>query len=616
MKRYRNSHSGDSMAGRYPERWVEEVRQRADLVQIVSSYVPLKKRGSKYWGLCPFHGEKTASFSVDPNQQLYYCFGCKAGGTVFRFIMDMEHLSYPEALKYLADLLHMPTPQMEEDPGYQKRQSQKERLLNANREAARYFHQNLFSPSGKQSLDYLKSRGIDDHVIRRFGLGASSDSWDDLLKHLTSLGYTCQELQLAGLIVVKEAEAATENSPARPRRQYDMFRDRAMFPIIDAHGNVLGFGGRILGKGEPKYLNTSDTPVFNKRLGVYAANLLHKERHLDHIILVEGYMDVIALSQFGVHGVVATLGTSLTPEQCQYLKRYAPKVYLAYDGDSAGQHAILRGLDLLREAGLQAFVLDFPDGLDPDEFIRRDGLDAFEKLPVLSPETYRLRRLRDTLDLSTQEGRTAYAKGAGRILKGLEPVELENQIQDLMLKTGFSRDVLLAQIEISPGASPSPMKPPRNAVMPRKEAEQTPILSSRAVHAQEELVSLFATGKLPFDGIVKDEDFSDPFLLSLFQELKDGKKPGAIVEMQTAPGDIERASRLMMTPQAEDVNQMLQMVRQSLQTIRLSRLDEQLASLKSKQKSCQSQEEMDNLTRQIMQVMLERSKLEKNQQSV
>ena len=381
------------MPGRYPESWVEELRERADLVQIISSYVPLKKKGRNYWGLCPFHGEKTASFSVNPEGRFYYCFGCKAGGSVINFIMEMEHLTYGEALKYLADLVHLPVPQPVDDPDYQKRQSQNERLLNANREAARFFHQTLFTDAGKASLDYLRGRGLNDHVIRRFGLGAAPDSWDSLMKHLTSMGFTAQELELAGLTVVKEAENATADSPARPRRQYDMFRNRAMFPIIDAHGNVRGFGGRILGKGTPKYLNTSDTPIYNKRLGVYAANLLHKERHLDHVVLVEGYMDVIALSQYGVKGVVATLGTSLTDEQARLIKRYVPKVYLAYDGDSAGQHAILRGLEIFRNAGMDVRVLDFPDGLDPDEFIRRDGLEGFENLPVLSPETYRLRRL-------------------------------------------------------------------------------------------------------------------------------------------------------------------------------------------------------------------------------
>ena len=395
---------------RFPPSWLDELRARADIVQIVGQYVQLKKNGRKYWGLCPFHGEKTASFSVDPEKQLFYCFGCKAGGSVIHFVMEIEHLPFPEAVKHLADQLHMPLPQMEADPDYQRRQTQRERLLACNRDAARFFYETLFTPAGQPMLDYLKRRGVSDGVIRKFGLGAAPNSWDALTRAMQAKGYTTEELQMAGLIVIKDAEEATADRPARPRRAFDMFRNRAIFPIIDQYGNVLAFGGRAIENVQPKYLNTSDTPIFNKRLGVYAANLLRKERHLERVVLVEGYMDVVSLTQFGVTGVCATLGTALTNEQAKLLKRFAPMVYLSYDGDSAGQHAILRGLDILEAEGIPARVLDFPDGLDPDEFIRRDGKDGFDKLPALTPQAYRMRRLRAEHDLTTQEGRTAYAK--------------------------------------------------------------------------------------------------------------------------------------------------------------------------------------------------------------
>ena len=374
------------MAGRYPDRFLEELRRSADLVQYVSSYVALKQNGRRYWGLCPFHGEKTASFSVDPSQQLYYCFGCKKGGTVFTFIQEMEHLTFPEAIAFVADREHIPLPEMEEDPAFLKRKQLRARIYEANREAARFYHSTLFTPAGSASLAYLRSRGLNDSTIRKFGLGAAPDGYENLKKHLVGLGFTEQELLQAGLLVSKESDSGT-------RHVYDMFRNRCMFPIIDQYGNVTGFGGRILGSGPIKYLNTADTVAYNKRFGVYAANLLRKERNLDRIILVEGYMDVIALTQFGVRGVVASLGTAFTHEQARLLKRYAPKIYLSYDGDSAGQHAILRALDILRDEEIPARVLDYPDGMDPDEFIRRKGPEAFEKLPVLSPESYRLRRL-------------------------------------------------------------------------------------------------------------------------------------------------------------------------------------------------------------------------------
>ena len=427
---------------RFPASWLDELRSRADIVQVVSGYTPLKRNGHRYWGLCPFHNEKTASFSVDPEQQLYYCFGCKAGGSVIQFVMDIEHLDFAEAVKHLADQLHMPLPQMEDDPDYQRRRDQRDRLLAANREAARFYHQTLFTPDGQPMLDYLKRRGLSDNIIRKFGLGAAPNAWDTLTRHLLAQGYTEEELRLCGLTVVKEAEPATEDRPARPRRAFDMFRNRAIFPIIDQYGNVLAFGGRTLGDGQPKYLNTSDTPVFNKRQGVYAANLLRKERHLERVILVEGYMDVVSLTQYGVTGVCATLGTALTSEQARLLKRFAPRVYLSYDGDSAGQHATLRGLDILEAEGIPARVLDFPDGLDPDEFIRRDGLQGFEQLPAPSPHRSVPRSADPAVDPA--EERLLALLSTGRV-----PTDIASQedFEDPLLKSLF--------VELSHGQSPA-----------------------------------------------------------------------------------------------------------------------------------------------------------------
>ena len=562
------------MASRFPAAWLDELRSRADIVQVVSGYVQLKRNGHRYWGLCPFHGEKTASFSVDAERQLYYCFGCKAGGSVIQFIMDIERLDFPDAVKFLADQLHMPLPQMEEDPDYQRKRDQRDRLLAANREAAQFFHRTLFTDAGKPVLDYLKRRGLTDGVIRKFGLGASPEGWDTLTKHLQSSGYTLDELRLAGLTVVKEAEPATVEHPAKPRRAFDMFRSRAIFPIIDQYGNVLAFGGRALGDQQPKYLNTSDTPVFNKRLGVFAANLLRKERHLERVILVEGYMDVVSLTQYGVTGVCATLGTALTPEQARLLKRFAPKVYLSYDGDSAGQHAILRGLDILQAEGIPARVLDFPDGLDPDEFIRRDGLEGFQQLPALSPETYRMRRLREQHDLSTQEGRTEYAKACAAILRNLEPVELENRLQELMVQTGFSREVLIAQIGVAPRAAASPAAAPKPVAVRRPRPEQ----KSEDVRAQELLISLMATGRLPKD-IISEQDFEDPLLKSLCADLTRGLSPASLVEEQQDEAVRARVSELLLTPPSENTDQLIRMAQDCLTSLRRKRIEERLQAV-------------------------------------
>ncbi len=564
------------MASRFPAAWLDELRARADIVQIVSGYVPLKKNGHRYWGLCPFHGEKTASFSVDAEQQLYYCFGCKAGGSVIQFIMEIERLDFPEAVRFLADQLHMPLPQMENDPDWQRKRDQRDRLLSANREAARIFHQTLYTKEGEASLQYLKKRGLTDGVIRKFGLGAAPEKWDFLTQQLLQKGFTLDELRQVGLTVVKDEETLPDGTK-RPKRAFDMFRNRAMFPIIDQYGNVLAFGGRILGDGQPKYLNTSDTPVFNKRLGVYAANLLRKERHLERVVLVEGYMDVVSLTQFGVTGVCATLGTALTNEQARLLKRFAPKVYLSYDGDSAGQHAILRGLDILEAEGIPARVLDFPDGLDPDEFIRRDGLEGFEKLPALSPATYRMRRLKDRYDLSAQEGRTEYAKACAQILKGLEPVEMENHLQQLMVQTGFSREVLMAQIgQTLPRTNEGAQKPAAAVQSRRVPASDG---ADEELRAQEMLISLLGTRRLPSD-IISEKDFEDPLLKSLYTRLKEGVSPAALVDAFQDREDIRaRVGRLLLTPPSEDTDQLIRMAEDCLSSLRRKRIERQIKTI-------------------------------------
>ncbi|MDO5143861.1 MAG: DNA primase [bacterium] len=562
---------------RFPVAWLDELRSRADIVQVISGYVPLKKNGHRYWGLCPFHGEKTASFSVDPELQLYYCFGCKATGTVIQFVMDMERLEYADAVKHLADQLHMPLPQMVDDPNYQRLRDQRDRLLAANKEAARFYHQMLFTEEGRPALEYLKRRGLSDSVIRKFGLGAAPSTWDTLTRHLSDMGYTQEELRLCGLTVIREAEPATEDAPAKPRRVFDMFRGRAIFPIIDQYGNVLAFGGRILGEGQPKYLNTSDTPIFNKRLGVYAANLLRKERHLERVVLVEGYMDVVALTQFGVRGVCATLGTALTPEQARLLRRFAPQVYLGYDGDSAGQHAILRGLDILAAEGIPARVLDFPDGLDPDEFIRRDGAEGFAALPSITPEEYRMRRERDGHDLSTQEGRTAYARACAAIIRGLEPVEMENHLQQLMVQTGFSREVLLAQIGVSP--APRAQAKPQPGIVKRHPPRGVSAQSPEDERAEEVILSIIATGRVPGD-IASEEDFHDPLLKSVFVELSNGRTPASLVEEQQTEEQRERISRLMLAPVTEgDTDQLLSMARECLGKMRKRRIQTRIQTI-------------------------------------
>ena len=550
------------MAGRFPAAWMDELYSRADIVQVVSAYVPLKKIGSRYWGLCPFHHEKTPSFSVNAEQNLYYCFGCKAGGNVVQFVQEMERLSFREAVEYLAHQMHMPIPEMREDPEYEQRRSQRERLLAANREAARWYHAQLWLPENERLLEYLHQRGLDDGTIRKFGLGAAPDQWDALTRALEKQGYTQEELRLAGLTVVKE------------ETRFDMFRNRAIFPIIDAQGQVLGFGGRAMGSAQPKYLNTSDTPVFNKRKGVYAANLLKKQRALKRVILVEGYMDVVALVQHGINGVVATLGTALTNEQARLLKRYAPEIWVSYDGDSAGQHAIMRALDIFEQEGIPARVLFFPDNLDPDEFIRQRGLEAFEQLRPLRAAEYLLQRAREDVDLSDNEGRIEYAKRCAQILKKVrEPVELESYLQQLTVQTGFSRDVLVMQMGISLPAAPQ--KAERRATAPHRPTEK-----SEQSMPERTLIALIASGFMP-ENAVRAEDFSDIQLKKIAESLLRGESPAAILSACETEQEKEAVNEAFATDVKITAENAATITEDCLRTLRIQRLQSRIDELRS-----------------------------------
>ena len=565
------------MAGRFPTAWMDDFYSRVDIVQVVSAYVPLKKNGSRYWGLCPFHHEKTPSFSVNGEQNLYYCFGCKAGGNVVQFVEEMEHLTYREAVEYLAKQIHMPIPETQEDPDYERRRSQRERLLGANKAAARWYHAQLWLPGNQRILDYLHKRGLDDGTIRKFGLGAAPEEWDALTRALEQQGYTQEELRLAGLTVVKQ------------ETRFDMFRSRAIFPIIDAQGQVLGFGGRAMGDAQPKYLNTSDTPVFNKRKGVYAANMLRKQRDLKRVILVEGYMDVVALIQHGVNGVVATLGTALTNEQARLLKRYAPEIWVSYDGDSAGQHAIMRALEIFEQEDIRARVLFFPDNLDPDEFIRQRGLDAFEHLRPLKAAEYRMQRAKEDLDLSDDDQRIEYAKRCAQILsKVREPVELETYLQTLAVQTGFSKDVLRQQMGLSI-AEANNAKPPRERII-RRRAGDAPAASM----PEKTLIALLVSGLMPKDA-VRDTDFDDPQLHMLAQKLLAGSSPAAILaECETEQQRVAYSETFALNAEITQDNAAA-VAEDCLRTIRQTRLQRQIDDIRAQLDTCGSAEKADML---------------------
>ena len=349
----------------FPERFLEELTARNDIADVVSEYVRLsKKSGSNQFGLCPFHSEKTPSFSVSTDKQIYYCFGCHAGGGVINFIMGVENLSFPEAVEHLARRVGMEVPQEADS----RESLRRKRLLALNRDAAVFFYNSLSTAAGKTACDYMQRRQISPKTAKDFGLGFAPDSWDSLLKAMREKGYSDQDMFEAGLI-----------KRGRNDGFYDAFRNRLMFPVINTKGEVIGFSGRILGDGEPKYLNTPETPVFNKGKNLFGMNLAKKSK-ADHVILVEGNVDVVSLHQAGFDSAVASLGTSLTADQAKLISRYKQKVVLCYDSDSAGINASQRALEILGRLDLKTKVVTVPEGKDPDEFIKLKGADSFRLL--------------------------------------------------------------------------------------------------------------------------------------------------------------------------------------------------------------------------------------------
>lgn len=441
----------------YPEHWMSELLSKSDIVTVVSSYTDLKPKGRRLWGLCPVHGEKTASFSVSPDKQLYYCFGCHIGGSVIQFIMDAEHMTFHEAVEHLANRAGLAMPQEVNDAAMMQERAKRERLAEACQLAARFYMETLLGEHGAAGRAYLKKRGISSDAVVRFGIGYAPSEWEALKKHLGERGFTPEELVEAGLLV-KNADTG---------RTYDAYRGRVIFPIIAANGRVIGFGARVLNNEEkPKYINTGDTLLYNKRNNLYGLNL-QKSGKLSDLVMVEGYTDVIGLYESGVTNAVASLGTALTQQQARLLKRYVSNVYIAYDGDAAGQNATIRGLDILMQEGLNVRVIVFPGGQDPDEFVRASGKEGFDRLKeeALSLNSFKLVALARNFDLSRDDQREQYAMEACRFIGTLTPVERERHYQQLSKQTGYSMETLRAQ-----GASAKPEERQQPVTVKEKQA--------------------------------------------------------------------------------------------------------------------------------------------------
>lgn len=422
----------------FPESFLQELKLRSDITEIASSYVNLKRHGRNMVGLCPFHGEKTPSFNIYTENGSFYCFGCGAGGDVITFIMKIENLDYVEAVKFLAQRAGMEMPENTYDDSLSKLRM---RIYEANREAARFFHATLLSQRGQSGLNYLRGRALSDRTIRHFGLGFADDDWNSLCNHLKNKGFSEYEIYSANLAFKRKNGNGI----------YDRFVNRVMFPIIDLRGNVIAFGGRIMTDEKPKYLNTSDTPVFKKSENLFSLNNA-KSSGTRTLILCEGYMDVIALNQAGFTNAVATLGTALTNEQAVLMKRYADEVIICYDADGAGQKATARAIDILRNAGLPIKILTVPSGKDPDEFIRSKGDNGPAAFKLLIEKCgndieYRLMKLKENYNLNTTDGKVAFLNEAVKIVATIEsPIERDVFASKLCAELEIDKNAFLEQI--------------------------------------------------------------------------------------------------------------------------------------------------------------------------
>ena len=475
------------------EEFKQELKSRTDIVDVISSYVHLKRTGRNMQGLCPFHNEDTPSFSVSPEKNMFHCFGCKASGDVITFIMRIENIEYLEAIRLLAQRAGLEIPESSaRDEGISKL---KNRIYEANREAARFYNQQLYTPQGAKALKYLYGRGLTDTSIRHFGLGYSPSSRFELLNHLKGKGFKEDELVKANLA----------NTSKNGRGCYDSFSDRVMFPIIDLRGNVIAFGGRVMAADiQPKYLNTSDTPVFSKKNNIYALNFAKKKIRNDRIILVEGYMDVIAMHNAGFEETVATLGTALTKEQAKIISRYCKEIVICYDSDNAGQQATERAIDIFRSVGLNIKILTVPNGKDPDEFMKTYGDEGHSRFSYLLSKCgndieYRINKLRSKYNTDDTEQKVQFLTECAKLFASIEnTIERDAYIQRLSDECLIERNAVYEQVQKYVNNNKTEEKKQYKREMQAISAKNDKIEAERAVNlracnAEEALLSILLT---------------------------------------------------------------------------------------------------------------------------
>lgn len=513
----------------FPEAFLQELVEKNDIVDVVSGYVRLTKRsGANQFGLCPFHSEKTPSFSVSPDRQIYHCFGCGKGGGVINFIMEIENLSFPEAVEFLAKRVGMPIPE-EENSAESKR---RRRMLDLNRDAARFFHTCLKAPEGRAAQAYMNARQITPPTATRFGLGAAPDTWDSLRNAMHELGYRDQELFEAGLV-----------RKGKSGGFYDTFRGRLMFPVIDVRGDVIGFSGRILGDGEPKYMNSPETLVFNKSRNLFAMNLAKKSKS-GYIILAEGNIDVVMMHQAGFDSAVASLGTSLTAEQARLISRFTNEVVIAYDSDGAGKKASQRAIGLLEKLDVKVKVLSMTGAKDPDEFIKLKGADAFRNLLEKSENhiDYRLQTVTNKYDLTVDEQKVEFLKEASELVARL-PGSVERQVYAMRVASlaGVPNDVVAQEVErrhkkavrTACRENENKLSHPERQLQPGQKEFHYENPESAA--AEEGIIRLLFLDQGLFKGkdLPEPEEFSSPALAQIYSALKTKFENGDIISTAT-----------------------------------------------------------------------------------
>ena len=509
---------------RYPEEVIEEVRMRNDIVDVISGYVKLQRKGSNYFGLCPFHNEKSPSFSVSPGKQMYYCFGCGAGGNVITFIMEYENYSFTEALNLLAERAGVALPKQEYSPEARAQEDLKKNLLEINKLAANYFYYQLKHPQGKAGYDYLKNRQLTDDTIRHFGLGFANKTSDDLYRFLKDKGYPDSLLKETGLVTIEE------------RGAHDKFWNRVMFPILDVNNRVIGFGGRVMGDGTPKYLNSPETRLFDKSRNLFGLNYARTSRE-KYMLICEGYMDVIAMHQAGFTNSVASLGTAFTSQHASLLKRYTDQVVLTYDSDGAGVKAALRAVPILKDVGMSVKVLNMRPYKDPDEFIKNLGADAFRQRIEEAKNSFlfEIDVLKGQYDMEDPEQKTRfYQETARKLLEFPEALERDNYIQAVSREHFIPYEDLKRLVnQLGSRLGSGPAAAGRRDYEEKSQAKRSPKKDKDEGNRQSQRLLLTWLIENPglFDriqGIITADDFVEPLYHQVAQMVFQGHEENAL----------------------------------------------------------------------------------------